>query len=292
VIPYARPKRGRTSSLLDKALTPASQITFSIRFDKKKVGRIQSSLRELPRIFAQVTDQQPQLPRHVCAMSAEEVRLSRKVRSDAGHGMYDAITDTIKVNPHMSADNILLNVIHEMIHADLPWLLEYEVDQLSEKIFRRVRPTGDGGPRPEAVGLDAAQIAQHLWMGSKPEIGRAVGEAGFDLLVLCAEEYQPPYWEYPGVEVIHAPFDDNDIGPLPTEKEIARSAARSVADAIRSAREVLVTCYAGINRSAYVAGMALVEIGYDPLRAIKLIQSRRNKTLTNPWFVDLIAGSG
>jgi protein-tyrosine phosphatase len=129
-------------------------------------------------------------------------------------------------------------------------------------------------------------------MGSKPEIGRAVGEAGFDLLVLCAEEYQPPAWQFPGVEVIHAPFDDNDhTGPLAGEKKIARSAAKQVALALRNRANVLVTCYAGRNRSGLVSGLALVENDHDPVRAIYLIQGRRTKALTNQHFVDLIAGS-
>ena len=159
------------------------------------------------------------------------------------------------------------------------------------RIFEEQRPSVAGGGVKLSNGVDATRITQDLWMGSKPEVGRAVAESGFDLLVLCAEEYQPPTWQYPGVDVIHAPFDDNDSGPTSNEKKIANRAAKQVARALRNHRKVLVTCYAGRNRSGFVSGLALVTEGYGPVRAIRLIQSRREKSLTNQSFVDLIAGS-
>ena len=289
MIPYVRPKRPVVESLLDKVLTPASQITFSVSFDKTKYASIRSALRALPSAFFEETKQSPQLPRHVHAMTPSEIQFA--LRLGEGRGSYDTFTNTIKVDPHMNADDVLFNVIREMLHADLPWMMEDEVGELTSKIFRRVHPSGGAGPTPSAAGLDATQLTEHLWMGSKPEMGRAVGEAGFDLLVLCAEEYQPPYGYFPGVDVIHAPFDDNDVGPLPAEKEIACAAAHKVADALRAARPTLVTCFAGRNRSGLVAGLALAEIGLDPLRAISLIRERRPRSLTNQWFVDLIAKS-
>jgi protein-tyrosine phosphatase len=128
-------------------------------------------------------------------------------------------------------------------------------------------------------------------MGSKPEIGHAVSEVGMDLLVLCAEEYQPPASLFQGVKVIHAPFDDTDIRFLESQKATAFAAAKQVADAMRKGSNVLVTCFAGRNRSGLVAGLALVESAYDPLWAIRLIQGRRANALTNQSFVELIAGA-
>ena len=158
------------------------------------------------------------------------------------------------------------------------------MSSLFEKAFY-----GNGGPQP--LGIDATRLDKGLWIGSKPEIGRAVGESGFDLLVLCAEEYQPPSGEFPGVDVIHAPFDDNDIGPTSQEKKIARSAAKRVAAAVRNGSRVLVSCIAGRNRSGLVCGLALVENGLDPIRALTLIWDKRRYSLTNEAFVDLLCGS-
>jgi len=157
-------------------------------------------------------------------------------------------------------------------------------------LYKRVFEESDR-KTPDPQGIDATQLTRGLWVGSKPKTGRAVAESGFDLLVLCAEEYQPSARAFPGVEVIHAPFDDNDIGPFPREKQIAKKAAKRVAHALRQDSNVLVTCRAGRNRSALVCALALVENGYDPVRCIQLIQSRRDHSLSNQWFVDLIAGA-
>ena len=143
---------------------------------------------------------------------------------------------------------------------------------------------------PKPSELDTTQIHEGLWMGSRPPTGSAVGDDGFDLLVLCAEEYQPPSTEFPGVKVIHAPFDDNKVGPTAQEKKIASHAATRVAHALREGAKVLVTCYAGRNRSGLVTGLALVENGHDPLRAYMLITDKRDYALTNKFFVDLIVG--
>ena len=148
------------------------------------------------------------------------------------------------------------------------------------------------GSRATPLGIDVTHLTESLWIGSKPKTGRVVADSGFDLLVLCAEEYQPPARAFPGVEVIHAPFDDNDqYGPLPNEKKIAKHAASQVASSLRDGRNVLVTCYAGRNRSGLVCGLALVENGLDPIQTLQLIWARRDFALTNQRFVDLVASA-
>lgn len=158
---------------------------------------------------------------------------------------------------------------------------------LGDRVFESQR---QGRSESTSNGVDATRIVPGLWMGSRPPTGRAVSEAGFDLLVLCAEEYQPPAWMFPGVEVIHAPFDDNDIGPTSEEQATARSAARQVVSATRKGRKVLVTCFAGRNRSGLVTGLALLAQAHPPLRVVDLIQRRRTHALTNRFFVDLLTG--
>lgn len=155
---------------------------------------------------------------------------------------------------------------------------------LAERVLRELRISGRR--------LDATQLVPGLWMGSKPETGHVVSEAGFGLLVLCAEEYQPPASHFPGVKVIHAPFDDSDIRQRPQDEATAAEAARQVAAAMRAGTEVLVTCYAGRNRSGLVCGLALLDHAHDPLWTIRHIQERRPSALTNQSFVDLIMRSG
>jgi protein-tyrosine phosphatase len=83
-------------------------------------------------------------------------------------------------------------------------------------------------------------------------------DCGFDVLVLCAMEFQAPAHEYPGVYVVHAPNDDSVEFPLTREKlKIAMQAAHVVADEVSHGRQVLVTCAAGLNRSGLVSALAL-----------------------------------
>lgn len=146
--------------------------------------------------------------------------------------------------------------------------------------------------RVEQHGLDVTQIVPGLWMGSKPETGHAVSKAGFGLLVLCADQYQPPASHFPGVKVIHAPLDDSDIRLRPHDEATARAAAKRVADAMRTGSEVLVTCWAGRNRSGLVACLALLDHAHDPIWGVRHIRERRAGALTNESFVDLLTKSG
>jgi len=137
--------------------------------------------------------------------------------------------------------------------------------------------------------LDMTKIAPNLWLGAHPPTGRHVSLHGFDVLVLCAEEYQPPASNFDDVAVVHAPFDDNrKTGMLPEEKIIAEQAAVKVAEALQDGKEVLVTCWMGRNRSALVASLALLKLGKKAEQIIKTIHDRREKSLTNQWFLELI----
>jgi hypothetical protein len=135
--------------------------------------------------------------------------------------------------------------------------------------------------------FDAHEIHPNLWQGSKPSEGRGLARLRFDCLVLCAKEAQPDSSAYPGVEVIHAPFED---GYLTTEALItAKTAASRVSNRLKDGKKVLVTCKAGVNRSALVVGLALhMAYGYDGRSIVDLIRSRRklawDKALSNPHF--------
>jgi protein-tyrosine phosphatase len=119
-----------------------------------------------------------------------------------------------------------------------------------------------------------------------------VKDAGFGVLVLCADDYQPPASLFPGVQVIHAPLDDSDIRQRPQDEAIARAAAKRVADAMRTGGEVLVTCRAGRNRSGLVAGLALLDHAHGPVWTVGHIRERRHLALSNRSFVDLIMRIG
>lgn len=110
-------------------------------------------------------------------------------------------------------------------------------------------------------------------------------------LVLCAAEWQPPAWCYPGVSVVRALLDDSGKRMLNAEREAARRAARSVVRSMRRGELVLVTCAMGFNRSCLVAALAMLELDphwdVDDVLA-RLRRARGPRALSNRDFVDFL----
>ena len=141
-----------------------------------------------------------------------------------------------------------------------------------------------------AVGVESSEIIHNLWQGSQPRTGTRVRDAGFGLLVLCAEEYQPPASEFPGVVVIHAPNQDDSSQP-PSRKTLykAAAAAQQAAQAMAEGKKVLCTCYAGINRSGLVTALILRQhLGCSGAEAVRMVQRRRMGALSNEQFVRVL----
>lgn len=135
-----------------------------------------------------------------------------------------------------------------------------------------------------------SQITAHLWQGSQPIEGDAVAKAGYKVLVLCADEYQPPVDRFVGLEdVIYAPNDDGWRPFSPLQKVTAQIAAARVADYVRKGKNVLVTCMQGRNRSGLVSALALHNLyGWGGTRCVDYVQSRRMNALTNDEFVNYL----
>lgn len=139
--------------------------------------------------------------------------------------------------------------------------------------------------------IDAHHIGEGVWQGAVPTPGGIIRDAGFHMLVLCAMEYQLPAEEFPGVEVVHAPNDDDDSRwPTREELRIATNAASRVLAALRANRKVLVTCWAGRNRSGLVSALALREyLGISGSAASALVRAARPHALTNSKFQACLA---
>ncbi len=133
--------------------------------------------------------------------------------------------------------------------------------------------------------MDASNIVKRLWVGSQPPFDRDLPE--FDTLVLCAQEIQPDRLAF-GRQVIRVPIPDAAL----TTDELRRALAgsRHVAVALTEGRRVLVTCRAGLNRSAFVASLALgVVTRMQPHEIVELMRERRAPAaLHNPHFVEYI----
>jgi protein-tyrosine phosphatase len=119
----------------------------------------------------------------------------------------------------------------------------------------------------------------------------SVRDSGFDMLVLCAMEYQLPAEGFPGVEVIYAPNDDDSEKPLTRDQlAIALRAARQAAGAIRQGKQVLVTCRMGWNRSGLVSALVLHFLtGVAGWKCIQAVKKARKNALGNPSFLAALA---
>lgn len=129
-----------------------------------------------------------------------------------------------------------------------------------------------------------SQVTENLWIGG---LARPEDAAGFDKLMLCAEEFQPDASSYPGVHVLHVPISSN----ISTQREaqVAVQAGRAVAGWVRRGKKVLVTCGMGLNRSALIATVALMTRGMTSSEAVEKVRAARGKlALHNPQYVSLL----
>ncbi len=131
-----------------------------------------------------------------------------------------------------------------------------------------------------------SRVLDNLWVGGAPGFGLEVdGQA--DMLVLCASEYQPQASEFPTVQVVHAPFDDDEL--TTDELSTALEASKRVAEAVTAGQRVWVTCLAGLNRSAFVAALAMRRLGWEPDKAIEAIRDARGPiALSNLFFETVV----
>jgi protein-tyrosine phosphatase len=140
--------------------------------------------------------------------------------------------------------------------------------------------------------VECSRVAPALWQGSAPRCGLDVP---FDLVVLCAEEYQAEDVARPfgaRARVMRVPLDDShepsDVSP--ERVWLAFAAARAVAQCYRrGGSRILVTCMQGRNRSGLVVALTLVELGFQAKDAVAAVrQARGPRALSNPWFVKLL----
>jgi len=139
-----------------------------------------------------------------------------------------------------------------------------------------------------AMPLDAHRITHDLYQGSSHSSLRAVRHARFSVLVLCAQEIQPPRSALPGLHVIRCPIDDGESVP-PEDWRLAQRAGERVAQAWRGGHRVLVTCHQGWNRSGLVSAIALHSLtGRDGCTCAAQVQRRRPGALRNRAFVEAL----
>ena len=136
--------------------------------------------------------------------------------------------------------------------------------------------------------MDISPLTAELSIGSAPKKGTITTEI-CDLLVLAACNFQPPDSDYPEVQVLKVPLIDGGQPPSIGHVRIAINAARAIVFRIREGDRVLVTCEKGHNRSALVAGMALLGLGWSAPQAIKaIVKARGDAAFSNKYFVGIL----
>lgn len=140
---------------------------------------------------------------------------------------------------------------------------------------------------------DACQIAGNLFIGSAPPVGCDIDQH-FDVVVLCASEYQPSAECFPSSEVIHLPFDDEPVAFSKKLQTDIHSCCEYLSNCLGNGKRVLVTCLAGLNRSALICGLLLLNdhrlSSTDCVNHIRSIRGPR--ALSNPYFHHLILLNG
>jgi protein-tyrosine phosphatase len=139
---------------------------------------------------------------------------------------------------------------------------------------------------------DASEILPNLWVGQKPPEGNLLAFHDiWDVVVLCAKEYQPAADRFPGLMVLHAPLDDSGAPITRDEMRIALRTARKLSDMIRNGKRILITCMQGRNRSSLVAALTICMTNnqIDSSKIISLIREARGEwALSNQTFVKFI----
>lgn len=129
---------------------------------------------------------------------------------------------------------------------------------------------------------DYDHIHSTLYQGSAPPVGKTLRALGFDVVVLCAEEYQLRAENFPGLKVILAPMADSPVVPA----IVAHNAADSVARYLKKGKRVLSTCTMGWNRSGLVSALALIEItGLSGRECADIVIKNRENALGNYDFL-------
>jgi len=127
-------------------------------------------------------------------------------------------------------------------------------------------------------------------IGPRPPQGPWVARAGYSMLVLAADSYQPPAYTFPGVCVILAGVpDDRRRGLDGVQRMSIKRAAAYATKHIAAGYNALFTCEMGLNRSALTAALTLINLGYSRPQAIALVRRMRGAiALNNPKFVEII----
>ena len=90
------------------------------------------------------------------------------------------------------------------------------------------------------------------------------------------------------IDYIQAPFNDEPV--TPEMMEIVEPIVEGVVVSLRNKQPVLVHCFNGQNRSFFVAGLVMKELGVAPDDIVSRIRAERADALGNRSFEGVIRG--
>ena len=96
------------------------------------------------------------------------------------------------------------------------------------------------------------KLIDRLYIGSAPE-----NHLGFDLIVLCAKEYQPKVRVFHPAKVLRLPLEDSEDPMSARMLALIDAYALLISDHWHEGESVLITCQMGRNRSALISALVL-----------------------------------
>ncbi len=133
------------------------------------------------------------------------------------------------------------------------------------------------------MAYDVTRLLDNLFIGSALSDGSVLEEFGITVHVNLI--YQPPMRTERSLVYLMWPIEDSEV--LPDESLLEDIASRLSED-IRQGRNVLITCGAGLERSALLAAKVMERLyGRDVSMPsiVREIRQKRPGSLSNPWFV-------
>jgi len=137
---------------LKTTLVPADKVRLK-GFSAAKVRKVNKLLVPSLRAIERMAGHRVVFPSPVFAMTKFEIDEGRKTvdaghPTGAGHGVFYPDFNIAKVNPHMDAENILANVIHEYLHFVFPRATEHDVDDMTAEITLEILGHVNNGSPP------------------------------------------------------------------------------------------------------------------------------------------------
>ena len=132
----------------------------------------------------------------------------------------------------------------------------------------------------------ASQITDQLYLGGffDHHDWDILQQQGVNAVVNLQAERRDRFGDHAPPNYLWLPTIDHTS---PSQADLQRGVA-FVNDAIKRGQRVLIHCHAGMSRSATLAAAVLVNQGYTPDQAIKLLQAKRPVVHLHPWQHDAL----